>query len=157
MDGVKFVNDKSCIEQVQQIMETTPEFDIVYERGAYVLDVDVNDDVYVNDVRQKVESDSGSSFPVVCKEYWERALNQAQQDHERKQSIQQDVHRENQKTFEQVKVKVPPKPYTSPRKRNVSPMRPHIVFSVHGLRFASRPRALTESTLHSWWTRNTFL
>ena len=37
------VNDKKCIEQVQQIMGTTPGFDIVYDRGAYVLDVDVND------------------------------------------------------------------------------------------------------------------
>ena len=44
------------------------------------------------------------------KEYWERALSQAQQHHERKQSIQQDVHGENQNTFERVKVKVPPKP-----------------------------------------------
>ena len=107
----KIVNDKRCIEQVQQIMETTPGFDIVYDRGAYVLDVDVNDDVYVNDERQKVESDSGIWFLVVRKEYWERSLNQAQQDHERKQSIQQGVLRENQNAFEQVKVKVPPTPY----------------------------------------------
>ena len=48
---------------------------------------------------------------MVRKEYWERALNQAQQDHERKESIQQDVHGENQNTFEHVTVKVPPKPY----------------------------------------------
>ena len=45
----KIVNDKSCVEQVQQIMETTPGFVIVYDRGAYVLDVNVNDDVHVND------------------------------------------------------------------------------------------------------------
>ena len=45
------------------------------------------------------------------KEYWERALNQIQQDHERKESIQWDVHGENQNTFEHVKVKAPPKPH----------------------------------------------
>ena len=78
--------------------------------GAYILDVDVNDGVYVNDERRKFENDSGISFLVIRKEYWERALSQAQQDHERKQSIQQDVHGENQNTFEHVKVKVPPKP-----------------------------------------------
>ena len=43
-------------------------------------------------------------------------MSQAQQDHERQQGIQQDVHGENQHTFEQVKVKVPPKPY-EPTKR----------------------------------------
>ena len=35
----KIINDKKCIEHVQQIMGTTPGFDIVYERGAHVLDV----------------------------------------------------------------------------------------------------------------------
>ena len=104
----KIVNEKKCIEQVKQIMASTPGFDIVYDRGAYVLDVDVNDGVYVNDEGQKVESNSGISFPVVRKEYWERALSQAQQDHERNQSIQQDIQCENQHTFEQVKFKVPP-------------------------------------------------
>ena len=44
----KIVNDNNCVGQVKQIMESTPEFDIVYDRGAYVLDVDVNDEVYVN-------------------------------------------------------------------------------------------------------------
>ena len=39
-----------------------------------------------------------------------RALNEAQQDHERKESIQQDVHGENRNTFEHVKVRLPPKP-----------------------------------------------
>ena len=81
------VNDTKCIEQVKKIMASTPGFDIVYDRGAYVLDVDVNDGVYVNDERRKFESDSRISFPVIRKEYWERALNQAQQDHERKESI----------------------------------------------------------------------
>ena len=71
----------------------------MYDRGAYVLDVDVNDGVCANDERRKFESDSGISFPVIRKEYWERALNQAQQDHERKESIQQDVHGDNQNTF----------------------------------------------------------
>ena len=94
------MNDTKCIEQVKQIMVSTPGLDIVYDRGAYVLDVDFNDGVCVNDERQNFESDSGISFPVIRKEYWERALNQAQRDHERKESIQQDVHGENQNTFE---------------------------------------------------------
>ena len=70
----KIVNDKKCIEQVKQIMASTPGVDIVYDRGAYVLDVDVNDGVYVNDERRKFESDSGISFPVIREEYWERAF-----------------------------------------------------------------------------------
>ena len=41
MERVKLSNDKKCIEQVKQIMESTPGFDLVYDRGAYVLDVDV--------------------------------------------------------------------------------------------------------------------
>ena len=108
MERVKLCDTK-CIEQVKQIMESTPGADIVFDRGAYVLDVDVNDGVYVNDDRRKFVSDSGISFPVIRKEFWERALKQAQQDHERVESIQQDVHGENQNTFEHVKVKVPPK------------------------------------------------
>ena len=59
----KIVNDKKCIERVKQIMESTPGFDIVYDRGAYVLVVDVNDGVYVNNERQQFEHDSGISFP----------------------------------------------------------------------------------------------
>ena len=59
------MNDTKCIEQVKQIMESTPGFDIVYDRGAHVLDVDVNDGVYVNNERRKFESDSGISFPVI--------------------------------------------------------------------------------------------
>ena len=39
-------------------MASTPGVDIVYDRGAHVLDV---------------------GFPVIRKEYWERALNQAQE------------------------------------------------------------------------------
>ena len=107
----KSVNDNKCNEQVKQIMESIPGFDIVHDRGAYLLDVDVNDGVYVNDEKRQFEHDSGTSFPVIRKEYWERALSQVQQDHERQQRIQQDVHVENQNTLEQVKVKVPLKPY----------------------------------------------
>ena len=54
-----------CIGQVKQIMASTPGFDVVYDRGAYVLDVDVNDGVYVSDDRRKIESGSGISFPVM--------------------------------------------------------------------------------------------
>ena len=68
-DGKGFiVNDTKCIDQVKQIMASTPGFDIVYDRGAYVLDVDVN----VNDERRKNESESGISFPVIRKEYHSR-------------------------------------------------------------------------------------
>ena len=59
----KIVNDKKCIEQVKQIMESTPEFDIVHDRGAYMLDVDINDGVHVNDERRKFESDTGICLP----------------------------------------------------------------------------------------------
>ena len=75
------------------------------------MDVNVNDGVHVHDERRNFENDSGLSFPVIRKEYRERALSQAPQDHERNQSIEQDVHGENQNTFEHVKVKVPPKPF----------------------------------------------
>ena len=57
----KIVNDKKCIEQVKQIMDSTPGFDIVYDRGAYVLDVDVTDGVYVNDERRQFEHE-GKQF-----------------------------------------------------------------------------------------------
>ena len=87
-DGrVKIVNDTKCADQVKQIMASTPGFDTVCDRRAHVLDVDVNDGVYVNDERRNFESDSGISFLVIRKEYWESALSQAQQDHERNQSI----------------------------------------------------------------------
>ena len=56
------VNEKSCIEQVQQIMASTPGFDIVYDRGASVLDVDVNDGVYVNDERRNSRATLESVF-----------------------------------------------------------------------------------------------
>ena len=62
------VNDTKCIDQVKQIMASTPGFDIVHDRGAYVLDVDV----HVNDERRKIESESGISFPVIRKEYHSR-------------------------------------------------------------------------------------
>ena len=76
----KNVNDTKCIDQVKQIRASTPGFDIEYDRGAYVLDVDVSDGVYANDEKRTFERDFG---PVIRKEYWERALNQAQQDHEK--------------------------------------------------------------------------
>ena len=60
----KIVNDTKCIDQVKQIMASTPGFDSVYDRGDYVLNVDVNDGVSVNDERRKFESVSGISFPV---------------------------------------------------------------------------------------------
>ena len=124
----KIVNGKKCVEQVKQIMESTPVFDIVYDRGAYVLDVDVNDGVYVNNERRQFEHDPGISFPVIRKEYWERALSQAQQDHERQQGIQQDVQGENQHTFEQVKVKVPPNPYEPTKEERQSHEATHCPF-----------------------------
>ena len=67
-----------------------------------MLDVDVNDGVYVNNERQQLEHNSGINFSDI---------RQAQQDHERQQRIQRDVHGEHQNTHEQTKVKVPPKPY----------------------------------------------
>ena len=109
----------------------------MYDSGAYVLDVDVNDGVYVNNERQQSEHNSGISFPVIRQEYWERTLGQAQQDHEKQQRIQRDVHGENQNTHEQ--------------------MKPHIVLSVPCVRSASKPRALTGNTPNSWEMRNTFL
>ena len=116
----KNVNDKKCIEQVKQIMESIPGFDIVYDRGAFVLDVDVNDGVYVNNERQQFEHNSGISFPVIRKEYGERALSQAQQDYERQQGVQRDVHGKSQNTPEQIKVKVPPKPYEPTKEEHQS-------------------------------------
>ena len=86
---------------------------------------------------------------VIHKEYWERALNQAQHEHERKRATHQDVHGENQNTFEQTKVKVPPTNLTSLPKRSVNRTKPHIVLFVPGAKFASRPRAQTEDTRNS--------
>ena len=59
---------------------------------------------------------------------WERALTQAQQDHERQQGIQQDVYGENQHTLEQVKVKVPPKPYEPTKEERQSHEATHCLF-----------------------------
>ena len=143
------MNDTKCSEQTKQIMVSTPGFDFVYGRGAHVLDVDVNDGVCSNDERRKFESDSRISFPVIRKEYWERASNQAQQDHERKEPIQQDVHVENQNTFEHVKVKVPSRKRQS-REATHCPFRARCEISL-------RPRALTESTPNKWGIRSTLL
>ena len=49
-------------------MASTPGFDIVYDKRAHVLDVDVNDGVYVNNERQQFEHNSGINFPVIRKE-----------------------------------------------------------------------------------------
>ena len=43
-DG-KIGNDTKCVDQVKQIMANTPGFDIVYDRRAFVKDVDANDGV----------------------------------------------------------------------------------------------------------------
>ena len=149
----KIVKDKKCIEQMQQIMGTNPGFDITYDRGAYVRDVDVNGGVYVKDERQKIENDFGISFPVIRSGYWEQVLSQAQKDHERKQSIKQDVHAENPDTFEHVKVKMSPKPYEPTQEEHQS-HESHNVRFVHGVRFASRPRVLTENTSNKWGIRS---
>ena len=95
----------------------------MYDRRAYVLDV-----VYVNNERQQSEHNSGISFPVIRKEHWEGPLSQAQQDHERQQRIQRDVHGENQNTHEQIKVKVPPKPYEPTKEERQSHEATHCLF-----------------------------
>ena len=84
--------------------------------------------VDANDETRQFESDSGISFLVIRKAYWERALSQAQQDHERHQSIQQDVHGENQNTFEHVKVKVPPTHYEPTKEERQSHEATHCLF-----------------------------
>ena len=123
----KIINDKRCIEHVQQIIENTPGFDIVYDRGTHVLDIDVNGGVYVNDGGRKSEN-SGIAFPVVRTEHGERALSQAQRDYARKQAIHQEVYGESQNTFEQVKVKVPPKPYETTKEQRQSHDATHCLF-----------------------------
>ena len=70
----------------------------------------------------------GSVFLWYAKDYWERALSQAQKDHERKQSIQQDIHGENQNTFEHVMVKVPPKTYEPTKEERQSHEATHCPF-----------------------------
>ena len=120
----------------------------LYDRGAYVLVVDVNDGVRVNDARRNFESDSGIRFLVIRKEYWERALSQSQQDHQRKQSIQQDVHGGNQNTFEHVKVKVPPKPYEPTKEERQSHEAPHCPFRAR-CEICVKARSLTENTRNS--------
>ena len=76
----------------------------MYDRGAYVLDVDVNDGVYVRDEKAKIRERLWNQFSYYSQRVLETSLlNQAQQDHERKDSFQQDVHGENQNAFEHVK------------------------------------------------------
>ena len=89
-----------------------------------------------------------SLFPS-CAEHWEVGLSQAQHEHERKRATHQDVHGENQNTFEQVKVKVPPKPY-EPTKEERQSTKPHSVLFIPRVMFASRPRAQTEDTRNRW-------
>ena len=124
----KIENDTFCIEQVKQIMGFISDFDIVYDRGAYALDVDVDGGVYLNDERRKLESDSGISFPMIRKEYWERAFEPSTAGSGEKESIQQDLHGESQTTFEHVKVKVPPKPYEITKEERQSHEATHCPF-----------------------------
>ena len=58
---------------------------------------------------------------MIRKEYWE-------QDHERQESNQQDVHGENQNTYEHVKVKVLPKPYEPTKEERQSHEATHCPF-----------------------------
>ena len=55
-------------------------------------------------------------------------MSQAQQDHESQQRIQRDVHGENQNTHEQIKVKVPPKPYEPTKEERQSHEATHCPF-----------------------------
>ena len=139
----KVINDKRCIEHVQQVMGTTPGFNMVYDMEAYVLDVDVNAMMEAKSPKTILESLLPSNAQHI-----ERALSQAQHEHERKRATHQDVHGENQKTFEQVKVKVPPKPY-EPTKKGSSIPRSHTLsfsFLVRGLRQGQEPRRKTHET-----------
>ena len=72
-----------------------------------MLDVDVNDGVYVNNERQQSEHNSGISFPVIRKEHWERFESNAARS--RTTAKNSTRCRENQNTHEQIKVNVPPK------------------------------------------------
>ena len=112
----------SCIEHVHQVMETNPGFDIVCDKGAYVLDVDVNDG------GQQPENNSGIAFPVIRTEHWERGLSQSQHSLERKRATHQDIHGENQNTFEQVNVKVPPTNYEPTKEERQSHEATHCPF-----------------------------
>ena len=59
----KIVNDTKCIEQVKQIMVTISRIrHFVYDRGAYVLDVDVNSGVYDNDKGKNLRTTLESVF-----------------------------------------------------------------------------------------------
>ena len=124
----KIVNDKNCIEQVKQIMASTPGFDIVYDREPTCWTWTSMMESMSTMRGNSLEHNSGISFPVIRKEYWERALSQAQQDHERQQRIQRDVHGENQNTHEQIKVKVPPKPYEPTKEERQSHEATHCPF-----------------------------
>ena len=139
----RIVNDQNCIEQLKQIMASTPGFHIVYDREAYVLDVDVNDG------GQKPENNSAIVFPVIRSQHWERALTQAQHEHVRKRATHQDVHGENQTHLSRSRSRYLQN-LTSLRQRSVNPTKPYIVLFVPATRFASRPKAQTEDTRNSW-------
>ena len=47
---------------VNDTMASTPGIDIVYDRGAYVLDVDVNNGVHVNEATQNLRATLESVF-----------------------------------------------------------------------------------------------
>ena len=68
MERCNIINDNSCIEQVKQIMESTPGFHdstlcMTEEPSCWTMM-----GLYVNYERRKFESDSGISFPVIRKE-----------------------------------------------------------------------------------------
>ena len=158
MERVKLSMTRNALNQVKQIIASTPGFDIVCMTAEFTCWTWMSMmGVYVNNERQQSEHNSGTSFPVIRKEFWEKALSQAQQDHKRQQRIQRDVHGENQNTHEQIKGKGATKALRAHERGASGPMKPHIVLSVPGVKSASKPRALTENTPTSWEMRNTFL
>ena len=132
----KIINDKRCIEHVQQVMGKTPGFDIIYDRRSLRVG------------GQKPEKTPGIAVPVTRTEHWERALSQAQHEHERKRAIHQDVHGENQNTFEQVKgqgtktLRASDRGTSIPRSHTLS-----FSFLVRGLRHGQEPRRKTHETV----------
>ena len=135
----KIINDKRCIEHVQQVMERTPGFDIVYDRGAYVLDGDVNDGGLCKSPKEILEL----PFPSYAQNIWrERQAKRSTTTKESEQFIRMSTveiktHLSRSRSSQSL---------TSLRKRSVNPSKPHIVLSVLGARSASRPRVRTENT-----------
>ena len=120
----KIVNDKNCIEQVKRSWRALKDLTLCM----------TGEPTYWTwmSMMESMSTMRGNSlntiFLVIRKEYWERALSQAQQDHERQQRIQRDVHGENQNTHEQIKVKVPPKPYEPTKEERQSHEATHCLF-----------------------------